>query len=90
MADFDVLALPTSVIRAPLIAPLEADDALYLTTNMMVLRNTNPFNFYDCPALTLPLPVDDGLPIGLMLTGAPFGDRRLLSVGAAVERLLAT
>ena len=89
MADYDVLALPTCVMRAPLIAPLEADDALYASTNLKVLRNTNPFNFFDVPALTLPLPVSDGLPVGLMLTGNPFADRRLLAIGAAAERRLA-
>ena len=88
IADVDVLALPTTVLRAPLITPLEQDDALYTATNVKVLRNTNPFNFFDCPALTMPLPVSDGLPIGFMIAGAPFADRRLLAIGAAMDPVL--
>ena len=89
MADVDVLALPTCAIRAPLIAPLEADDALFARTNILALRNTSAFNFFDCPALSLPLPVD-GLPVGLMLVGAPMADRRLFAIGAAAEQALRT
>lgn len=87
IADFDVLALPTCAIRAPLIAPLEADDALFAKTNILALRNTSAFNFFDCPALSVPLPVD-GLPVGLMLVAAPMADRRLFAIGAAAEAAL--
>jgi aspartyl-tRNA(Asn)/glutamyl-tRNA(Gln) amidotransferase subunit A len=39
------------------------------------------------PALTLP--VTDGLPpVGLQLIGRPYGDARVLDIGAAVERML--
>ena len=39
------------------------------------------------PALTLP--ITDGLPpVGLQLIGRPYGDARVLDIGAAVERML--
>lgn len=88
IAPFDVLAWPTVPIRAPEIAPLEADDAVFAATNILTLRNTSPCNFFDVPALSLPLPVD-GLPVGFMLVGAPGADRRLLSIGAAAETAFA-
>lgn len=88
IAGLDALMLPTCPMRAPLIAPLEADAALFAATNLRALRNTSVGNFFDTPALSLPLPVD-GLPIGLMLMGAPMQDRRLLAMGASVERALA-
>ncbi len=87
IAGQDVLALPTVPIPAPSIAALEADDALFFATNLLSLRNTSAFNFFDCPALSLPLPVH-GLPVGLMLVGAPMTDRRLFGVGASVEQAL--
>jgi len=87
IAGLDLLALPTCAIRAPLIAPLEADDGLFAKTNVLALRNTSAFNFFDCPALSLPLPVD-GLPVGLMLVAAPHADRRLFALGAAAEAAL--
>jgi aspartyl-tRNA(Asn)/glutamyl-tRNA(Gln) amidotransferase subunit A len=88
MEPHDVLALPTVAIRAPRIAPLEADDALFNTVNMLTLRNTSFGNFFDVPGLSLPLPVT-GLPVGLMLLAPPMADRRLLATGVAVERYLA-
>lgn len=87
LADWDILAMPTVAIRAPLIAPLEADDALFNSVNLLALRNTSLANFFDLPALSLPLPVD-GLPVGLMLVGAPGADRRVFAVGQGVERAL--
>ncbi|HRE20477.1 MAG TPA: amidase family protein, partial [Rhabdaerophilum sp.] len=88
IAHFDALAWPTTPIVAPEIAPLEADDSVFAATNVLALRNTSPCNFFDVPALSLPLPVN-GLPVGFMLVGAPGSDRRLLSTGAAAEAALA-
>ena len=87
IAGLDCLMLPTTAIRAPLIQPLVASDEAFTRTNLLTLRNTNPFNFFDCPALSVPLPVD-GLPVGLSLVGSPFSDRRLFALGAAAERAL--
>lgn len=87
IAPFDALALPTTAIRAPEIAALEADDALFAEKNLLALRNTSVFNFFDCPAISLPLPVD-GLPVGLMLAAPPEADRRLFAIAAAIEAAL--
>ena len=87
LAAVDCLALPTVPIVAPKIAPLEADTDLFAATNMMALRNTSVFNFFNTPAISLPLPVD-GLPVGLMLAALPMQDRRLLAMAAGVEAAL--
>ena len=89
IAPYDALALPTVAITPPLIAPLEADDALFNATNLLALRNTNFANFFDVPGLSLPLPVN-GLPVGFMLLGAPLSDRRLFALGAAIEAIFAS
>lgn len=81
---FDAVALPTCALVAPLRAPLEADADQFARSNLLALRNTSPANFFDCPALSLPLPVT-GLPVGFMLMAAPMADRRLFGIGAAVE-----
>ena len=88
MADYDVLALPTVPLLAPTIDSL-SDEALFHTTNMLVLRNPSVFNFYDLPAVSLPLPRATGaLPVGLMLVGHRGGDRVLLDIANAVEKYL--
>ena len=88
MAHYDILALPTVPLLAPTIDSL-ANPAQFHTTNMLVLRNPSVFNFYDLPAVSLPLPRAAGdLPVGLMLIGTRGSDRKLLAISAAVEKLL--
>lgn len=89
LADFDLLVLPTVPVVAPTIESLDDADTFH-RTNMLVLRNPSVFNFYDLPAVSLPLPRAAGeLPVGLMLVGKRHGDRELLSVAAAVQAHLA-
>lgn len=87
MAQWDALLLPTVAITAPRIADL-AEEAAFNAANALVLRNTSVFNFYDLPALSLPLPRAAGaLPVGWMLVGHRHADRELLALGAALEAL---
>ncbi len=88
MSPFDALVLPTAALVAPLRAPLEADPDVFARNNVLTLRNTSVANFFDCPAISLPLPVI-GAPVGMMLVGAPMVDRKLFSVATAVEAMLA-
>ncbi len=82
---FDAVVLPTSPIFAPVITELEADDDLFARTNLMALRNTMPFNLFDCCGLSLPLPDAGPLPAGFMMIGAGMTDDRLFAAGLAVE-----
>ena len=89
-AEFDILLLPTVPVIAPTMASLEDED-LFHRTNMLVLRNPSVFNFYDLPAVSLPLPRRRGeMPVGWMLVGKRNADRELLSVAAALEQFLLT
>lgn len=88
MAEWDVLLLPTVAFTAPRIDAL-ANEAAFTQANSLILRNTSVFNFYDLPALSLPLPRAAGeLPIGLMVVGSRHADRPLLAMGAAIETIL--
>ena len=87
LIDIDVLVLPTTPIVAPTIAEMApADD--FARKNAMLLRNTSIWNFFDCCAISLPLPREGGLPAGLMLVVRNGHDRRLFRIAAAVEKLL--
>jgi aspartyl-tRNA(Asn)/glutamyl-tRNA(Gln) amidotransferase subunit A len=88
LADIDVLALPTTPIVAPTIEEMTPPD-VFARKNAMLLRNTSIWNFFDCCAISLPLPRDGGLPVGLMLVARNGHDRRLFRIAAAVERLFA-
>ncbi len=52
------------------------------------IRNTDPGSNAAIPGLSLPIGLSDGLPVGLALDGPAGSDRRLLAIGAAIERLL--
>jgi len=86
LADIDVLAMPTTPIVAPTIEEMTLAD-VFARKNAMLLRNTSIWNFFDCCAISLPLPRDGGLPTGLMLVARNGHDRRLFRIAAAVERL---
>jgi aspartyl-tRNA(Asn)/glutamyl-tRNA(Gln) amidotransferase subunit A len=88
LADLDVLAMPTTPMVAPLLADL-ASPEIFGRQNALLLRNTSIWNFFDCCAISLPLPRERGLPTGLMLVARNGHDRRLLRIAAAVERLFA-
>ena len=87
-AGFDAIIMPTLPIVAPPIAALESDRDLYIKTNMLLIRNCGLANFLDRCALTVPCHRPGEAPVGLMLFGETMGDRRLLSIGLAVEKEL--
>ena len=84
---FDAVILPTSPIFAPIIADLQADDDLFARTNLLALRNTMPFNLFDCCGLSLPMPDTGPLPAGFMMIGANMTDARLFAAGLAVKQV---
>jgi aspartyl-tRNA(Asn)/glutamyl-tRNA(Gln) amidotransferase subunit A len=88
LADLDILAMPTTPIVAPRLDEV-AEPKAFMARNAMLLRNTTIVNFFDCCAVSLPLPREGGLPVGLMLVARNGQDRRLLRIAAAVERLFA-
>jgi aspartyl-tRNA(Asn)/glutamyl-tRNA(Gln) amidotransferase subunit A len=86
-AAFDAWLLPTTPITAPSIAEMQ-DTQTFNSKNMLLLRNTATWNFFDMCAISLPIP-GAGLPVGLMLVGRNGHDRRLFEIAAGIERLLA-
>ena len=88
LADIDVLIMPTTPIVAPTMAEMAPAD-VFARKNAMLLRNTSMWNFFDCCAISLPLPREGGLATGLMLIARNGQDRRLFRIAAAVERLWA-
>jgi aspartyl-tRNA(Asn)/glutamyl-tRNA(Gln) amidotransferase subunit A len=87
LSPLDMLALPTTAISAPLIAPLKADDKLYNKMDGLILRNTMFGNQFDLTGISLPIPRTER-PVGLMLVARHGHDRRLLDMAAGVERAL--
>lgn len=88
IAGYDALLLPTVPVVAPPIAALQESDELYGATNLLMLRNSTLINFLDGCALSLPCHPLGGAPVGLTIAGSNGSDRRILSIGMAVEAAL--
>ncbi len=78
---FDVLAMPT----APVVAPLATDFARHL---LLLSRNAIPWSLVGFPAVSLPCGRPGGLPVGLQLVARPWREDLLVAVGTALEPLL--
>jgi aspartyl-tRNA(Asn)/glutamyl-tRNA(Gln) amidotransferase subunit A len=86
----DVLATPTVPVPPFPIAALRADpDAR--GRELVMLRNTRPFDFLGLPAVTVPCGfTTTGLPVGLQLVAQANDELMLLRVAHACERASAT
>ncbi|HEY1388221.1 MAG TPA: amidase [Ktedonobacterales bacterium] len=89
MEQVDVLLTPTMALPAPLAdesdTPLRAGGEIVPEGN---LRCTFPFNMTGQPALSLPCGFTaQGLPIGLQIVGARFGEAPILRLGHAYQRV---
>jgi aspartyl-tRNA(Asn)/glutamyl-tRNA(Gln) amidotransferase subunit A len=85
--DVDVLLTPTVPIPPPLIADLQKRPEDLRAQEMIMLRNTRPFNVWGIPTITVPCGfTKDGLPIGLQLASAPWRGIVLLQAAHAYEQ----
>ncbi|HEX9121058.1 MAG TPA: amidase [Terriglobales bacterium] len=86
-AEYDLLATPTSPVTAPALAELQANPDDLRRRELILLRNTRPFNVLGLPAVSVPCGFTRaGLPIGLQIAGAPGDDARVLQLAHAYER----
>jgi aspartyl-tRNA(Asn)/glutamyl-tRNA(Gln) amidotransferase subunit A len=85
---YDAILLPTTPRIAPWIADLTKSDETYFDANAAVLRNPSVFNFLDGAALSIPCHRPGNPPVGLMIAGPSMSDKKILSVGKALERSL--
>lgn len=85
--ELDVLVMPTVPIVAPTFDQVSTAEG-FSERNLTLLRNTAVANFFDYPAIALPL-TGIGSSASLMLVGRAGQDDRLLSIARAVEACLA-
>ncbi|MGZ4814571.1 MAG: amidase [Terriglobales bacterium] len=86
--DVDVVITPTVPIPPTLISELEANPEQLRPRELMMLRNTRPFNVLGIPAMSVPCGrMSNGLPIGVQLASAPGRDDVLIAAGKMIEKL---
>jgi Asp-tRNA(Asn)/Glu-tRNA(Gln) amidotransferase A subunit family amidase len=87
-ADIDVMLTPTVPILSPAIDDLLAHPETLRPREMIMLRNTRPFNVLGTPAISVPWDLSsDGMPIGIQLVAAPRKDFELLAIAEQLEKI---
>jgi amidase len=86
LAKYDLLLLPTTVIKATPIPPKNASPQEITRRSWEPVRNTCPFNATGHPAISIPCGMSDGLPIGAMLVGRHWDERTIYRAASAFER----
>jgi len=79
----DLLVTPTTPIPAPSIAELKANPEALRPAELILLRNTRPFNVWGLPAISVPCGFTrSGLPIGLQIAGPHWREDLVLRLAA--------
>ncbi|MDG6902307.1 MAG: amidase [Nitrososphaerota archaeon] len=86
MGGFDMLALPTTTVSAPLLDQSTVnvkgrDMPVYSALNRLPI----PFNYVGCPVLSMPSGSCNGTPLGVQLAGRLFDEGGLLRLAHAYE-----
>jgi aspartyl-tRNA(Asn)/glutamyl-tRNA(Gln) amidotransferase subunit A len=85
--EVDVVLTPTVPIPPPVIADLQKRPEDLRPQELIMLRNTRPFNVWGIPAISIPCGfTSDGSPIGLQLATAPWHGVTLLQAAQAYEQ----
>jgi aspartyl-tRNA(Asn)/glutamyl-tRNA(Gln) amidotransferase subunit A len=85
--EVDVLLTPTVPIPPPAIADLREHPDTLRQQELMMLRNTRPFNVWGIPTISIPCGfTKDGLPIGLQLAAAHCREEVVLQAAHAYEQ----
>jgi amidase len=86
LADYDVLVLPTTPMKAQP-RPDSPGPKELISTALGMINNTSPFDVTGHPAMSVPCGVSEGLPIGFMIVGRHFEEPTVLRVALAVQNL---
>ena len=83
----DLIITPTTPAPPPTFAELAKNPNELRAKELIMLRNTRPFNVYGLPSISVPCGfTKSGLPIGLQITGASGEEGSVLSLAAAYQK----
>jgi Asp-tRNA(Asn)/Glu-tRNA(Gln) amidotransferase A subunit family amidase len=83
----DVIVTPSTPIPAPAISNLKQNPDQLRPRELVLLRNTRPFNVWGVPTISIPCGLtSSGLPIGLQIAGPAQREDLLLQFAYACER----
>lgn len=84
--EVDLLLTPTSPVLPPSVAELEEKPDELRSRELVMLRNTRPWNAFGLPAISVLCGFSaSGLPIGLQIIGSPGSEGVIMSLARAYE-----
>ena len=87
LSRHDVLLMPTTPMKATPLPPQDAPLSLYCQRAFEMLPNTAPFDVSGHPGMNVPCGLSAGLPVGMQLVGAHYGESTLYRAAHAFEQL---
>ena len=84
-ADYDLLLMPTLPITASKLPEPGSSITEIVTKAFEMIANTSQFDVTGHPSMSIPCGTVDGLPVGLMLTGADYSESTIYAAAAAFE-----
>ncbi len=85
--EVDILLTPTVPIPPPKIADLQAHPENLRTVELLMLRNTRPFNVWGIPTISIPCGfTSENLPVGLQLAAPHWREDLVLHAAHAYEQ----
>jgi len=89
-AELEFLVTPAVPIPAPPLEELKEHPELLRPRELVLLRNTRPFNVWGLPAISVPCGFTSaGLPVGLQIAGPPWSEAAVLRLAYAYEQATA-
>ena len=86
-SNLDFIVTPAVPIPAPPLAELKEHPDLLRPRELILLRNTRPFNVWGLPAISVPCGFTRaGLPVGLQIAGPPWSEATVLRLAYAYEQ----
>jgi amidase len=82
---YDLLLMPTMPMKPQEIPAPDCEISVYVQRAFEMIGNTAPFNG-GLPAMSVPCGMSEGLPIGMMLVGASWGERKIYQAAHAFEQ----
>jgi amidase len=85
LGDADLLLMPTNPMKAPPLPEPDASRAEQMYPGFDSVTNTAPFNVTGHPAMSIPVAMSDGLPVGMQLVAKWHDEPSIYRAAAAFE-----
>ena len=86
LARYDLLLMPTLVMKATPLPPANAPLALWCQRGFEMLANTCPFDVTGHPAMSVPCGLSNGLPVGMQLVAKHYAESTIYRAAHAFEQ----